>query len=162
MATAPTSITFSKVALIDAAEAALKAHAKADTEYQAAVAKYRRDNSPPSQLPKVVALRDALSKFIKSGRTPTAADVKVFREAAGTSDIGNLYDRQVDDYQVRNNVSKPAGWLSNKRRTSWAGLIKMLQAHTGDTVTANQLKLFGYTHLEPLFRAAATLADGAE
>lgn len=162
MATAPTSITFDKVALIDAAEAALKVHAAADREYQKAVAKYRRDTAPPSQRDNIVALRDALSAFIKTKRTPTAADVKEFRAAAHTSDIGNLYDREVDDYQVRNNVSKPAGWLSNERRTSWAGLVAMLQAHTGDSVTANQLKLFGYTSLEPLFRAAAQLSDGAE
>lgn len=162
MATAPTSITFDKAALINAAEAALKAHERADGEYQKAVAKYRRDNSPASKHANIVALRDALSAFIKTKRAPTAADVKVFREAAGTSDIGNLYDKPVDDYQVRNNVSKPTGWLSNERRTSWAGLITMLKAHTGDSVTANQLKLFGYSNLEPLFRAAATLADGAE
>ena len=61
----------------------------------------------------------------------------------------------VGDSDVRNNVPRPQGWMPSGTLDSWHGLVKMLEAHTEETITANQLKLFGYDKLEPLFRQAA-------
>lgn len=157
MASLPTSITFDKAALIKTTEAALAAHGKADAIYQADLEKYKTDHAPASMIPKLVALRDELTRFLKTKREPTAADARKFRAATGSDDyLRNLYTTPVDDREARNNVPRPSGWLTGGQRDSYLGLVAMLKAHVGDTITANQLKLFGYTNLEALFRAAAT------
>ncbi|AKU45253.1 hypothetical protein GODINES_54 [Mycobacterium phage Godines] len=161
MATAPTSITFDKKALIKAANAALDVHDKANVEYRRRCAAYIAENTAPSKRDNIVALRDALSAFIKTKRTPTLEDTKRFRAAAGSDYLSELRDREVSENEVRNNVPRPEGWLNATTVGSYRGLVAMLNAHTGDTVTANQLKLFGYTNLEGLFRAAATIAPEA-
>ncbi|ABD58168.1 hypothetical protein PBI_COOPER_51 [Mycobacterium phage Cooper] len=162
MASLPTSITFDKQALIKTAETALAVHGKADEVYQADLEKYKADHAPDSKIPQLVALRDELSRFLRTKREPTAADARKFRNAVNSDDyLRNLYTTPVDDRDARNNVARPAGWLSPSQRDSYLGLVAMLKAHVGETITANQLKLFGYTNLEALFRAAAT-AGGAK
>lgn len=162
MASLPTSITFDKAVLIGTAESALATHAKADAAYQAAKQAYRDEHNPPSRRENIIALRDALSAFIKTKRAPTSQDAKDWRRLAGEDYLSNLYDREVSDNEVRNNVDRPAGWMPADRAASYRGLIAMLKAHVGDTITANQLKLFGYTNLEALFRTAATDPGGVK
>ncbi|AHJ88347.1 hypothetical protein CG91_gp047 [Mycobacterium phage 39HC] len=149
-------VTFKTSALITAATEALDGHRKADAQYQADCEAYRAEKlAEADMLPRLKALRDELSAFLKTKRQPTKADAARFKRAAGEDYIHSLYTGSVSDYDIRNNVPKPSGWLQPTTAASWEGLIKMLQAHTEDTITANQLKLFGYDRLEPLFRNAA-------
>ncbi|QPX62167.1 hypothetical protein PBI_INDLOVU_52 [Mycobacterium phage Indlovu] len=150
------SVNLDKTLLIQAAKDALAGHAEADRVYQADVAAYRaRIAAEADKTPKLRALRDELSAVLKARRQPTEADARRFKDAAGTDYLSNLVAKEPSDYDVRNNVSRPAGWLSGAKVASYQGLIKMLEAHTEPTITANQLKLFGYTDLETLFRMAA-------
>lgn len=150
------SVTFQISALITATKDALSVHAKADAEYQAACAAYRAEReSDQDKLAQIRELRDELSAFLKTRRQPERADAQRFKKAAREDYLSNLYVTGFSDSDVRNNVSRPAGWLNANTAASWAGLIRMLEAHTEDTITANQLKLFGYDKLEPLFRSAA-------
>lgn len=150
-------VTFTTKALIDAATEAVSGHLKADEQYQRDAAEYRRKYAEEhDMLPQLKALRDELTAFLKLKRQPTADDARRFRAAVKDNDyIRNMYVGGLSDRDVSNNVAKPSGWLAPSTVASYQGLIKMLQAHTEDTITANQLKLFGYDRLEPLFRAAA-------
>ena len=147
-------VTFSTKALITAATDAVKVDDAAEVQFQKAIVEYRKE-AESDRLNHVRALRDELSAFLKTKRQPTYADAQRFKKAAGTDYLSNLYTSGVSDSDVRNNVARPEGWLNANTLASYRGLIKMLEAHTEDTITANQLKLFGYNHLEPLFRQAA-------
>ena len=151
-------VTFNRTALIKAATDAVKVGDAAEVQFQKAIVEYRKDKEAENDmLPRLKALRDELTAFLKTKRQPTYADdAQRFKKAAGTDYLSNLYTSGVSDSDVRNNVASPEGWLNaNTTLASYRGLIKMLEAHTEDTITANQLKLFGYNHLEPLFRQAA-------
>lgn len=149
-------VTFKTEALISAAKEALAGHDRADKLYQAECDAYRRDKiSDQDKLPQLRALRDELSAFLKTKRQPTRGDAQRFRRAAGEDYLSSLYTQGLSDIDVRNNVSKPAGWLNANTVASYQGLIKLLEAHTEDTITSNQLKLLGYDRLESLFRLAA-------
>jgi hypothetical protein len=150
------SITFQTSSLIAAAKEALEGHRKADALYQADAEAYRAEKlAEQDRLGQIKALRDELSALLKAKRQPTRADAQRFRKAAGEDYLSNLYSGGVSDRDIANNVQKPTGWLHPTKRASYEGLIKMLGAHTEPTITANQLKLFGYTDLELLFRLAA-------
>ncbi|QFP94672.1 hypothetical protein I5G59_gp52 [Mycobacterium phage LilMcDreamy] len=150
------SVNLDKTLLIAAAQEALDGHDKADVIYQRDVAAYRAERAKKNdRLPGMRALRDELSALIKAKRQPTEEDAKRFKSLAGCDYLSNFHVTEVTDYDVRNNVKKPPNWLPEGRRASYQGLIKMLNAHVEPTITANQLKLFGYTDLEALFRAAA-------
>jgi hypothetical protein len=151
------SVNLDKTKLIDATKQALAGHDEADKVYQARVAEYLADRAAKNdKLPVLRALRDEFSAIIKARRQPTPADAARFKTlGAGHDYLSGLHVSEVSEYDIRNNVKKPAGWLTEQRRASYQGLIKMLDAHTEPTITANQLKLFGYTDLEALFRVAA-------
>lgn len=149
-------ITFKKDALITAAREAIAVHERAVTEWEAAKAQYREDNAPTDDVrERVVALRDELSRFLKTKRQPERADAVAFRKAAGADGLSGMYVTPVQERDVDNNVPKPSGFLYRNRADSYRGLIKMLEANLEDTITAAQLKLFGYNDLETLFRRAA-------
>jgi len=149
-------VTFKTSAIIAAAKEALAGHAKADKIYQADCDAYRRDkHQEQDRITNIRALRDELSAVLKAKRQPTRDDARRFARLAGVDYLSNLFTQGLSDIDVRNNVSKPAGWLNANTVASYQGLIKLLQAHTEDTITSNQLKLLGYDRLEPLFRLAA-------
>ena len=152
------SVTLDKNLLIDAVKQALAGHDEADKVYQARVAEYLADRAAKNdKLPVLRALRDEFSAIIKARRQPTPADAARFKTIANGHDyLSGLHVSEVTEYDIRNNVKKPPNWLHENRRASYQGLIKMLEAHVEDTITANQLKLFGYSDLEALFRVAAT------
>lgn len=149
-------VTFRTDALIAAAKETLEGHRKADLQYQADLASYKAQKlAENDMLPRLKALRDELTAFLKTRKQPERADALRFKRAAGGDYLGSLYSGGVSDHDIRNNVPKPMGWLNQDQVGRYSGLIKMLQAHTEETITANQLKLFGYDRLEPLFRLAA-------
>ena len=149
-------VTFKVDALIDAADAAVKSGTAAEATYQKAIAEYRKQKIAESDvIPNIRALRDELSAFLKTKRAPVYADAQRFKKAARSDYISHLYTSDVSDSDVRNNVPRPQGWMPSGTLDSYRGLIQMLKANTEPTITANQLKLFGYDKLEPLFRQAA-------
>lgn len=149
-------VTFRTSALIEATKEALAGHATADAEYQKAIKQYRAEKlAEQDMIPRLRALRDELSAFLKTKRQPTSVDASRFKRAAGEDYLHNLYSGGISDHDIRSNVAKPIGWINQTTVASYQGLVKMLKAHTEDEITANQLKLFGYDRLEPLFRLAA-------
>lgn len=147
------SITFDKAALINAAETALKGHDVADAKWQEDVAKFHEKwTRQYDRLPRVRALRDALTAHLKTGNQPTPEDTAHWREVAGTDYLSNLAPSR----PTRSDMpSKPVGWLGPETQDRYRGLIALLKAHVEPTVTANQLKLVGFDRLESLFRMAA-------
>lgn len=152
-------ITFKKDALIAAAKEAIQTHERALDEWNAAKAKYREENAPTQDyIPQIKALRDELTKFLKQKRQPEREDALRFRKVIGNVGLSDLYVTPVQERDVNNNVPTPKGYLYRDKADSYRGLVKMLEANLEDTITAAQLKLFGYSDLETLFRRAAQLA----
>lgn len=152
-------VTFNVETLITAATDAVSVGAKAESNYQKAVAEYRKRKEAESDVTgNIRALRDGLSAFLKTSKAATYADAQRFKKAARSDYISHLYTSDVSDSDVRNNVPRPQGWMPSGTLDSYRGLIQMLKAHTEPTITANQLKLFGYGKLKPLFRQAALVS----
>lgn len=155
-------ITFQKSALIAAAKEAIATHERAEAEWEEAKAKYREENAPTQDLlPQIKELRDALTTFLKAKRQPERDDALGWRKIIGNIGLSELYIVPVQERDVNQNVSTPKGYLYRDRADSYRGLIKMLEANLEDTITAAQLKLFGYGDLETLFRRAALTAPVA-
>lgn len=153
-------VTFKVDALITAAKDAVTVGTKAQADWEKAAGEYRKAKIAESDArSNIVALRDELSAFIETRKTPTYADAQRFKKAARSDYLSLLYATEVSDPDVRNNVPRPSGWYPVATLDSWRGLVRMLEAHTEDTITANQLKLFGYDKLEPLFRQAAMISS---
>ena len=149
-------VTFKVDALIQAAKDAVTVGAKAQSDWEKAADAYRKAKIAESDCrADIIALRDELSAFIKTRKAPTYADAQRFKKVARHDYLSNMYTSEISDHDIRNNVPRPAGWYPSSTLDSWRGLVKMLEAHTEETITANQLKLFGYDKLEPLFRQAA-------
>lgn len=148
------SISFSRPQLVRVAKAALAADTKARTEYLKACDafrdRHRRDNTNTDRLRR---LRDHLTKGLK-GNT-ALLDRKATRKVFGVSDIEHLFYTGPDDYNVRQAVTAPKELLSAGERIEISALLKVLEAATGEEVTANELKLVGFKNLSPVFTAAA-------
>ena len=148
------AITFSRTQLVRVAKAALAADAKARQNYLKTCDtfrdRHRRDNTKTEQLRR---LRDHLTKGLK-GNT-ALLDRKATRELFGVSDIEHLFYTGPDDYSVRQAVTAPKELLSAGERVEISALLKVLEAATGEEVTANELKLVGFKNLSPVFTAAA-------
>ncbi|QWY84397.1 hypothetical protein SEA_KNOCKER_55 [Mycobacterium phage Knocker] len=152
-------ITFDKSTLIDAAKDAIRTHDAAAAQWEADKAAYIADHaSDMDRRAELRALRDAITAFLKTNRQPTRDDANALRRTVSDDYIRNLYVPHVSEREVEQNVPKPKGWLYRDKADSYRGLIKMLEANTDSTITAAQLKLFGYSDLEMLFRRAALTA----
>ncbi|AXN53328.1 hypothetical protein PBI_THONKO_56 [Mycobacterium phage Thonko] len=154
------SVTFNRAQLIKVAEAALSAHDTAQAKYAEACEAYRADHAVEHfNHSEVAKLRDYLSKRLrKAGAAPVSrAEV---RSALGVSDVENIFYQPVDDYVVKRNVEAPPKLLSPAEVTETRALLQVLKSATGDTVSANELKLLGLKNLAPVFTAAAQAASG--
>ena len=156
------SVTFTTQSLITAAETAVKNHGIADRQYQADKAKFvKKYQAEHDVRPNLRRLRDELTAFLKTNKYPTKDDAARFRKAAGVNYIDHLYQRnQPSNSELRDNVSAPAGLLTDTRLANYRALIDLLKGHTGETITANQLKLVGFADIQGLF-LAATAAGGS-
>lgn len=146
------TITFKTEALIAAAQKAIDNHAddlmvyearknSLLAEHRAAWVAERREG--------VVRLRDALTKALKSAGP---IEISAIRKAANDgNDIEHLFYTAPGSYEINNAIgNKPEAYGIK----SYAGLIELLKAHTGETITANQLKVLGYDKLTGLFTDA--------
>ncbi|AKF14718.1 hypothetical protein SEA_ALANGRANT_53 [Mycobacterium phage AlanGrant] len=148
------SVSFSRTALVKTAQAALTNHEKAQKDHARAIKDYQ-DNHRGEWSPQAMAqLRDWLSKQLrKAGNAaPTKFDA---HKALGLSDVEYVFYAPPADYDIRKAVTKPRGLLSAVQVTETRALLEVLKAATGDTVSANELKLLGLTKLGHVFQAAA-------
>ncbi|AGT12790.1 hypothetical protein PHELEMICH_53 [Mycobacterium phage Phelemich] len=144
------SVTFKTQALIDAAESVIALHDEAVAEWERKTAAHQarhRDLWWENNRERVTALRNYLTRSLKNDTPPTNKEAN--RLMATTSGYvqffvptGEPSGDKPDGYYVKNLGDLP-------------GLVAMLQAHTGDTISANELKLVGYDRLTQLFQLAA-------
>lgn len=150
------TITFNRAQLIKVANAALTEHAKAQKSHAAVVEQYKaRHAAAKTQATRdrAIALRDGLTRALRkagpiSSRTVRASIPGVYR-------IDDMFYTAPSDHEIRNNVTAPKGLLTPAEVSETGALISVLGAATGDTITANELKLLGLKNLQPVFVAAA-------
>ncbi|AGU91968.1 hypothetical protein ADAWI_50 [Mycobacterium phage Adawi] len=147
------AVSFNRAALVKTAKTALANHEKAQVEHAKAVRDFRDNHRGEWSPQQLGALRDWLSKQLrKGGAAPTAHDA---RKALGVSDVEYVFYAAPQDYEIRKAVTRPANLLSPAQVTETKALLEVLNAATGDVVSANELKLLGLTKLAHVFQAAA-------
>jgi len=145
------SLTFTTESLIDAAKAAIKNNEAELAEWERKREKFLIEHAAvwnEKQRPQVKALRSALTDMLKSSKPIHLADV---RRAAGLHDLELPFYTPPSDHHI----SAAIGQKPTPNNDMLRGLIGLMEAHTGDTISANQLKLLGYDKLQWLFQAAA-------
>ncbi|ACF05054.1 hypothetical protein Nigel_51 [Mycobacterium phage Nigel] len=147
------SVSFNRTALIKAAKTALANHEKAGAAYTAEVKAFRDNHRADWSPQQMGALRDWLSKQLR--KTATAPTVYDARKALGVSDVEHVFYAAPQDYDVRKAVTMPKALLSPVQVNETKALLEVLNAATGDVVSANELKLLGLTKLAHVFQAAA-------
>ncbi|ADX31973.1 hypothetical protein TPA2_gp59 [Tsukamurella phage TPA2] len=151
--------TFQKTALIDAAETAIAAAEKARAEYVAACDKAvlkAQTEELEKNTPRLRALRDFLTKSLKTGALPTyeaACKAAGVRERYSSS-MAELF-ATTDFDSVRRHVKRPGGWLNESTVDEYRGMVKVLKSMAEDTISTSALKTMGFVKLEPLFSVAA-------
>lgn len=147
------ALTFTTAGLIQILDGILDAKLADEQRYAAeceqARAAYKR-KWWGNRRPETRQLRDYLTKCLRNDEPPESEIVRTFRGRSDSND--SWWFTEAGDASV----SKPA--FGYYRADELKGLRELLKAHTGDTVTAHQLKELG-THsrdLEKLFRAAVT------
>lgn len=151
------SITFNKAQLERVAKQAIVVHNKAQADYAAAVEAYKQKYAiehAKEYRERIKSLRDFLSAAIRRGGVIYRNDVR--KAVGGINDIEYLFYRgDPESYEISKNVTTPQGWLSPAQLIETRALIAVLSAASGDTITANELKLLGLKNLAPIFTAAA-------
>ena len=71
------------------------------------------------------------------------------------TDVEYVFYSPPADYDVRKAVTQPKALLSPVQINETRALLEVLNAATGDVVSANELKLLGLTKLAHVFQAAA-------
>ena len=150
------AVTFNRAQLMRVAKSALAEDIKAQKVYREEVdkflAQHARNNHRPDQLRK---LRDYITAALKRGNPIIVRDI---RKALGVSDVENLFyagPPSITGWEVTSAVVKPAALLGPNQRTEINAMLKVLEAATGETITANEMKLLGFKNLYPVFAAAS-------
>ncbi|CPU00360.1 Uncharacterised protein [Mycobacteroides abscessus] len=145
------SLVFTTKTLITAAEKAIKNHNTALARWEQDRDDYLRAHQQAwikTSLPRVRELRTTLTEMLKPGKAIT---LKQIRDAANAgNDIEGLFYNPPSEARIKGEIgSKPSLNIDHYR-----GLIDLLKAHTGQTISASQLKMVGYDSLTELFRDA--------
>jgi len=130
-------------------------HEKAGNEREQAIEEFKlqhRLNHIRTHTANQRKLRDFLTKSLKSGGVVELADVRAI--AAGR-ELDRLFYSPPREYVIKENVTNPTGYLSPAECAETRALVKVLSAATGETISANELKLLGLKNLVPIFTAAA-------
>ena len=150
------SVTFNRAQLVKVANEAIAQHDKARAEYDRAVAKFKAahvaENTAVTR-ERAKSLRDGLTRLLKSSGPIWVSDVREL--VGGTHYITDRFYGGVGTGRIRDNVAVPEGLLTPAQVIETKALLKVLGAATGDTVSANELKLLGLKNLGPIFTAAA-------
>ncbi|QDH91834.1 hypothetical protein SEA_PHRAPPUCCINO_159 [Mycobacterium phage Phrappuccino] len=150
---ASTPITFRTTELAKVVQRAIDSHAEALRDYNRQADQHRRAHRRQwlaDHAAQVKAHRDYLTRCLRNGTAPTSAGV---RTATGMSAADLVYD-EVGDYVIRRLFGNPPVLPT----AEYQGLVELLKAHTGETISANQLHALGFrtSRLQQLFRDAAT------
>lgn len=150
------SVSFNRPQLITVANKALAEHEKAQRAYRAAyqefLAKHAEAAIEPTRA-RATSLRDGLTKALKRGGPITSVEIRKLVD--GRYRVDEAFYDPPHDSDVRRQVTKPTGLLTPAEMVETQTLLKVLHAATGDTVSANELKLLGLKNLQPIFAAAA-------
>ena len=112
-------------------------------------------------LPRVRALRDELTRQLKHGNVIAKATI---RKAAGTLDLDELFYDPPGDHAVKRETGSPD--LGSYEaligaKAEYQGLVRLLGAVEGDTVSVNQIAGLGFRvkDLQQVFMAAVQKRD---
>lgn len=149
------ALTFKTAALIEVIDGIVAAHHSEQERVATDKIKARAAHERKwieQNTPRVRALRDYLTKSLKSGVPPTTAEARRIMEqlhkGSGSNGVYLFAEGGEGDVVSARNLFY--------RLDELEGMAELLRAHTEPTVTAHQLKELG-THqrdLEKLFRAA--------
>ncbi|AGT12951.1 hypothetical protein KAYACHO_47 [Mycobacterium phage KayaCho] len=148
------AVSFNRAALIKAAKAALANHDKSQAEYKKAVEAWKLNHAAEWSPEKLGRLRDLITKHLRRAGNPTLTRAEA-RKVLGVSDVEYVFYTAPQDYEIRNGVSRPDALLSPAQVTETRALLQVLEAASGDVISANELKLLGLTRLSHVFQAAA-------
>lgn len=146
------SITFKTQSLITAAYQALKNYERDRAAWERKKTKFVADHRAAwvgEKRPQVIALRDALTKALKANAVVEYDSIADVASKIRSHGLSYICYSPPSPYEIGQEIGSRPGIP-----TGFQGLIELLKAHTGDTITANQLKLLGYTNLTGLFNAA--------
>jgi hypothetical protein len=144
--------TFQRAALMDAVKSAIS-NMKAELDkYDADVAAFKerhRKRWLAESLPQLKRRRDRLTKLLAKGGTVTSSDLG--------GDINRLLYTPPSSYDI----GKTVGYIDRSYRKDFAakinaytGVLALLEAQTGDTISIAQLKTLGINKTAELFRLA--------
>lgn len=154
-------LAFRTADLIAAAETAIKNHDAARVEWDRRVAKFKSEHRVAwfrTGHSRVRQLRDKLTAELKSSGPVERVDVYAHLGLSNSGDLGSLLYVPPTQYEIHQ-LDKPAHFYAGK--FDHAGLLELLKAHTGDEISASQLKSLGYAGLVELFRDAVKIAGAA-
>lgn len=145
------ALTFSRAALIEAAEAAIAEAIEKQVRYDAArelrAQQYETEwmKLGPARVRK---LRDYLTTALKTGRPVRRSKVQ---KLIGDNDIDSVFFTEESDFIV----NREMGHRPSLDTVEYTALVDMLKASTGDEISASQLRSVGFGNLNPLFKAVA-------
>ncbi|KAB7761790.1 hypothetical protein [Mycolicibacterium mucogenicum] len=151
------SVTFNRTQLITVANRALREHEKAKADRTKAVAKYRTEHATKDAdrtRANAVRLRDGLTKLLRKSGPIHMDDVRDANGGSRYLDADRFYT-EPGEYLIKENVTVKSGLLTPAQVIETRSLLQVLGAATGDTISANELKLLGLKNLGPVFAAAA-------
>jgi len=146
------SLVFTKKSLINAAEKAIKNREGEINEWQKKIDTFRVEHARTwndKNRERLVTLRNVLTRELKLTGPVTMAAIN--KDVPNVGYLSDLFYFGPGDYEL----NQKAGHKPNESViATYQGLIELMQAHTGDTISANQLKVLGYTNLTALFNDA--------
>ncbi|WAB09553.1 hypothetical protein SEA_WOOPER_50 [Gordonia phage Wooper] len=151
------ALTFSRAALIEAAEAAIQEASDKQSRWDVAAKKMiEEDRAKWMKLGPagVRKLRDYLTTQLKANKP---VDRYAVRKAVGEHDVENIFHVELGDYEIRRELGSRPGLDT----TEYIALVDMLRSSTGDEITASQLKSVGFGNLSPLFKQVAKAKQAA-
>lgn len=149
--------TFSRQALLDAAKTAVANMESELVDYDERVEEYKAKHQEKwllNERNQLQVARNLLTKALQTGR--------VIKSDA-LPDITRLLYREPSSFEI----GKGVGYLRNDykkqfthRLDAYRGVVRLLEAADGDTLSINQLKTMGLNKLGDLFRVAANTEGG--
>jgi hypothetical protein len=146
------SVTFDRVQLIRVATKALLEHEKQKTIHAVAVRKFLVDHAREHRnTVRARRLRDYLTVELRKGGNIQ----KPGSDILSGGNLESVFYTPPPSWTIDKAVKAPKGLLSGSELVETRALLQVLKAATGETVSANELKLLGLKNLQPVFIAAA-------
>lgn len=146
------SLVFTKKSLITAAEKAIKNRQHEILAWQKRVNDVQAEHARAwneSNRDRLVALRNTITRELKTSGPITIDAVR--KDFPKVHYLSELFYCGPSDYELKDKVGRRPDESDIEK---YRGLIDLMKAHTGETISANQLKVLGYTKLTELFNDA--------